>query len=1030
MHPMRQPDAPERVIRPTYGCLVLVQVAGAHSLGLRAPAGLERGLLRVQELLVEAVTAHGGALVQSAADGWAAWFDGPLGAARASVQVQEQLLHVEWPQTLLARPEAAEVEWEGRKVFRGLRVRVAVHCGRVVRRGEWVSGPAVYEAARVLCAAHGGQTLLSQIAWARVRGALGRDVVVRDLGAHQVLGGTGERRLVQVLPTALDARTFPVPNVENLLHSNVSGEAGPALQDADLTSLVELVKLGVRLVTVSGHALRRSRIVRSLAWECRGDPRLAGGVWLVRMPVMVGVPQLVRGVADVLGVGLSGATREVDAVVQLGHALAARGPMLLVLDRLGSPQPSTAEALGTWLELAPRVTVVAAAAGRIAARGEVNFSLSPMLAPSAADVLRSDSVRLYDRQARRVDRSFQLGSGEEVAALVARVGAHPLSIRLLAGAVERVPLIDQLDAVSGSTTPAEIMRVAWDALTGSERDALSVCTLHAGTFESVGLPENQSADEEYGLVAQLHRMGWLVEATVPAGPKVRRYAVTDEVRMLVLGVLSPDRLPELRAARDDRVLRQTEQFALDADRRDHGEVISRIAMEWPDLLLAIIEGSAADSDAAGLDRAVRGLLTLGPVLVARGPLFIGLALADRVAGRFDGIFEADPLQHVRVLTLRAALQIRARRAAATTLDLERAVSIARRWSDVDGRAKGVMQQGWTHWQLGKMEACIDAFTEAFAAFAVRDDPVGEATAGCALGAAELALGRFADAEAHLRAALETLRERGARRQEAHGLVWLAVLHRRQDRFEEAASLFREAVEAQVEEGATSMAAQTLADLAMIDLHLDRVDRAGAALGRASDLARRIGDEHGRARVASDRGLVAISRGARDEAREWLLSALAIHRALGDVAAEGRDTGLLGILHHLDDQPDAARGFYAASLELLQQAQVGRLEALFCGWLANLEVEAGELDLAKALFARADERLAQYRDPQVARALEYLRAALEWATAVRDGPAPSGRALLDRLGYPRSRGTPMMGEARLALERVAEFIEEGERDFSA
>jgi class 3 adenylate cyclase len=105
-------------------------------------------------------------------------FHSPGEALSWCSEVQRALLAVNWPEALLDHPGSAE-EWgdtDDRVLFKGLRVRMGVHIGtpRVVRdlmtrRVEYI-GPAVNAAARITALTHGGQIVLSQAVYDKIKG--------------------------------------------------------------------------------------------------------------------------------------------------------------------------------------------------------------------------------------------------------------------------------------------------------------------------------------------------------------------------------------------------------------------------------------------------------------------------------------------------------------------------------------------------------------------------------------------------------------------------------------------------------------------------------------------------------------------------------------------------------------------------------------------------------------------------------------------------------------------------------------------
>lgn len=128
-------------------------------------------------------------------------------ALRWCMQVQIDLLAVDWPVELFTHPAAAEewgdvddrvifkvcdqnMKWKGHQFMKcmpltvarthiqydqGPRVRMGVHVGEprkivdeVTRRADFV-GPAVNTAARITTLAQGGQMLLSQAVWEKIK---------------------------------------------------------------------------------------------------------------------------------------------------------------------------------------------------------------------------------------------------------------------------------------------------------------------------------------------------------------------------------------------------------------------------------------------------------------------------------------------------------------------------------------------------------------------------------------------------------------------------------------------------------------------------------------------------------------------------------------------------------------------------------------------------------------------------------------------------------------------------------------------
>jgi class 3 adenylate cyclase len=119
------------------------------------------------------VNKHSGHVVKSQGDGFMIAFAQPEQAVRCSIDVQRSLQQ---------RPN-------------GIRVRIGVHMGKSVRRGDDLFGRNVAMAARVAAQAEGGEILVSEV----VRDALGNEDVAFDDGREvQLKGFSGPHRLYAV----------------------------------------------------------------------------------------------------------------------------------------------------------------------------------------------------------------------------------------------------------------------------------------------------------------------------------------------------------------------------------------------------------------------------------------------------------------------------------------------------------------------------------------------------------------------------------------------------------------------------------------------------------------------------------------------------------------------------------------------------------------------------------------------------------------------------------------------------------------
>ena len=134
-----------------------------------------RLISRHDKLIRRYVQSHRGHVVKSQGDGFMVAFAEPEQAVRCSVDLQR---------TLRKRPN-------------GIRVRIGIHAGKSVRRGDDLFGRNVAMAARVAAEADGGQTLVSE----PVRDSVsGHDDIAYDDGRDVELKGfAGTHRLYAVV---------------------------------------------------------------------------------------------------------------------------------------------------------------------------------------------------------------------------------------------------------------------------------------------------------------------------------------------------------------------------------------------------------------------------------------------------------------------------------------------------------------------------------------------------------------------------------------------------------------------------------------------------------------------------------------------------------------------------------------------------------------------------------------------------------------------------------------------------------------
>lgn len=174
-HPARGQPLPEGVVS-----FLLTDIEGSTALLQRFGAGYAEVLNEVQAVIREAVLQAGGREVEARADEFVAVFERPEAAVTAAVALQRGLARRSWP-------EGVEV-----------RVRAGISTGDITLSESGYVGMTVHTAARVMAAAHGGQTLVSAQTTAALGGQAPGGVRLRSLGSHELRGVPGDHEIFQV----------------------------------------------------------------------------------------------------------------------------------------------------------------------------------------------------------------------------------------------------------------------------------------------------------------------------------------------------------------------------------------------------------------------------------------------------------------------------------------------------------------------------------------------------------------------------------------------------------------------------------------------------------------------------------------------------------------------------------------------------------------------------------------------------------------------------------------------------------------
>jgi class 3 adenylate cyclase len=171
---------------------MLTDIEGSTGLLRQLGDGYADLLTDVRSIIREAVLTAGGREVEARADEFVAVFEQPVAAVESAVAFQRTLGQRAWPDGL------------------DVRVRAGIHSGDIALTESGYVGITVHTAARVMAAAHGGQTLVSADTASAMDRSSPSNIGVRSLGSHHLRGLGGRQEIFQVEADGLLCE-FPPP---------------------------------------------------------------------------------------------------------------------------------------------------------------------------------------------------------------------------------------------------------------------------------------------------------------------------------------------------------------------------------------------------------------------------------------------------------------------------------------------------------------------------------------------------------------------------------------------------------------------------------------------------------------------------------------------------------------------------------------------------------------------------------------------------------------------------------------------------
>jgi predicted ATPase/class 3 adenylate cyclase/Tfp pilus assembly protein PilF len=817
-----------------------------------------------------------------------------------------------------------------------------------------IDGMVKIMAARVMPIARAGQTLLSGAA----RAALGPGAWRVESHGHWRLKGlsepvelfeVGAEGAAFVPPPAIAAKAYRVVRDGNgWLPVERIAYALPAERDAfvgregSLGELSQALDGDARLVTLVGiGGCGKTRLATHFAWRWLGD--YPGGTWFCDLSAARSVDGIAQAVADALDVPLG----KDDPVEQLGHAIAGRGPCLLILDNFEQVARHADETLGRWLDRAAGARFVVTSREVLGLTGEKVLSLAPLPAAEAAALfLRRAQAARHDfvpgaDDAAAIDPLVRLLDGLPLAIELAAARVRVLSPRtLLARMSERFKLLASSGGRHGrQSTLRATFDWSWDQLADADKAALAQLSVFEGgfTLESAEAVVDLSSLPGAWLVDVMQS---LVEKSLVRRVGERRFDLLSSVQDYAAEHLRTagrfaDSGPAAHLAAQQR---HGQHFAA----LDERAAIRERGIELDNLIAACRRG-ALRGDGAAAAGALEGAWA---ALRLRGPFRAGVDLAEAVCA---------------MGSLEAAQRAAAELVAGTALDacgcageaiprLDHALALARQARDAHREAQILGRLAGLHGNEGRTQEA-DAELAAALALASGDAPI-ECELRNARGSLCIETGRLDEARAEYEAALGLANRLDDRRWQCGTLGNLGNLHFGQGRLDDAQRCYEAGLRFAREIGHRQWEGNMTCNLGFMHFTRGQMAEASKHLEAALQVAREIG--HARLECIVLGNLAIASEALADAARaeEQFDGAVQLARRIGEPRFEGEFLGYLGALHARAGRAAAARRCLDDGEALLRRVRdrLGLGVLLCCR--AEAEQRVGAVDAARAALAEA------------------------------------------------------------------------------
>jgi len=331
-----------------------------------------------------------------------------------------------------------------------LKVRMGIHVGAAEFRDRDYFGGTLNRASRIESAAHGGQILISQLAYELLQEELLDGVKFKSLGDHRLRNLDRPEHLYQIMMDGLPS-DFPPPRSMEVLPNNLPVQTTSFIGREKEMETVRKLFEKTRLLTLNGTGgTGKTRLAIEFGAQIINE--FPDGIWLAELVTATDEVGVVDVVAQALGVREEPGRTLRETVVNF-----LRGKnLMLILDNCEHVLAPVASLAAELLRTSQQLKIFTTSRHSLGIAGETTFPVPPLgifdirlkdlEGPDLAEKLSQyDAVKLFTARAAAVRPDFKVtnANAPAVAEICSRLDGIPLAIELAAARV-RLLSVDQI----------------------------------------------------------------------------------------------------------------------------------------------------------------------------------------------------------------------------------------------------------------------------------------------------------------------------------------------------------------------------------------------------------------------------------------------------------------------------------------------------------------------------------------------------------------------------------------------------------